>query len=380
MSIFDDIPRTSLALPAEEAKFAYLNLSARPEAGRVREKVDAWSAGYPEKNRDELVARLRSAIDDQHHSAFFELFLYHLLLARGCKVLEIEPTLPHTSKSPDFLAENGAQERFYLEAVQVSGLSSQDVAAQARLSTALAAVDSTPSPLHFLDLMVRGSPSQPLSTKKLITALKSWIARLPADETAKDVPPFVWDEHGAKIELRAWTRSKLDASGRATGISRTPVMRIEPSREIRPALKKKASRYGKLDHPYLVALNALSIHHGETAVIDALLGTPVVRLSRGPDGEEIVEEVRQPDGIWYGPPYGQPQDTRLSGVIALKRIDPWNFCSKTGLLIPNPWAAEPLPKLGLGTAEFILKGSQYERLDGQQMHALVGLPAAWPEA
>lgn len=100
-------------------------------------------------------------------------------------MLEIEPTLPHTTKSPDFLAENAAQERFYLEAVQASGLSSQDVAARARLSTALAAIDSTPSPLHFLDLSVSGSADQPLSTKKLTTALKLWIASLPADETAK---------------------------------------------------------------------------------------------------------------------------------------------------------------------------------------------------
>jgi hypothetical protein len=380
MSIFDDIARTSIGLPAREAQFAYLNLSARTEAARVREKVDAWFADYPEKNRDELIARFRSAIDDQHHSAFFELFLYQLLLARGCKVLEIEPTLPHTTKSPDFLAENAAQERFYLEAVQASGLSSQDVAARARLSTALAAVDSTPSPLHFLDLSVSGSAEQPLSTKKLTTALKSWIASLPADETAKDAPPFVWEEHGVKMELRAWARGKPDPGGRAIGISRTPVMRIEPSQEIRPALKKKASRYGKLDHPYLVALNGLSAHHSEEAVIDALLGTTAVRFSKDPNGEEIIEEIRQPDGIWYGPPDGQPQNTRLSGVLALKRIDPWNFCSKTGLLIPNPWAAKPLSKLDLGTAEFVLKGNQYERVEGKPMHALVGLPAAWPEA
>jgi len=380
MSIFDDIARTSTELPVGEAQFAYLNLSGRPEAARVRDNVDAWFAGYPEKRRDELIARFRSAIDDQHHSAFFELFLYQLMLARGCKVLEIEPTLPHTTKSPDFLAENSAQERFYVEAVQASGLSSQDVAARARLSTALTAIDNTPSPLHFLDLTVSGSAGQPLSIKKLTTALKSWIASLPADETAKDVPPFVWDEHGTKIELRAWARRKPDPTGRAIGISRTPVRRIEPSQEIRPALKKKAARYGKLDHPYLVALNGLSAHHSEEAVIDALLGTPFVRFSKGPNGEEIVEELRQPDGIWYGPPDGQPQNTRMSGVLALKRIDPWNFCSKTGLLIPNPWAAKPFPKLDLGTAEFVLKGNQYERVDGKPMHGLIGLPAVWPEA
>ncbi|MCA1373567.1 MULTISPECIES: hypothetical protein [unclassified Bradyrhizobium] len=380
MSIFDDIPRDDLGPPLQdETQFAYLNRSGRAEAARVREKVDAWFAAYPESHRDALVARFRSAIDDQHRSAFFELFLYHMLLARGLKVLEIEPKLEHTDKSPDFLVENAKGDRFYVEAVQASGLSAQQVAAQARLNTALSAIDSTPSPLHFLDLRVTGSPTAPLSTKKLKTALKSWIAGLPADETARQASPFVWEEHGAKIQLNAWTRNKPDKKGRAIGVRRSPVMRIDPSQEIRPGLRKKASRYGKLDHPYLVAINALSTHHSELAVIDALLGTPYVQLSKGPNGEEIVEHRRRPDGVWYGPPDGQPQNTRLSGVLALMKIDPWNFASKTGLLIPNPWTQKPLPQLGLGTDELVIVDEEYERKKGQPMHELVGLPAIWPE-
>lgn len=380
MSIFDDIPREDTGAPSQdESQFAYLNRSARPEATRVRERVDAWFAAYPESHRGPLIARFRSTIDDQHRSAFFELFLYHLLLARGCKVIEIEPQLEHTDKSPDFLVENARGERFYVEAVQASGLSSQEVAAQARLNTALSAIDSTPSPLHFLDLKVTGSPTKPLSTKKLKTALKSWIAGLPADETARHAAPFVWEEHGAKIQLNAWTRNKPDEKGRAIGVRRFPLMRIDPSREIRPALKKKASRYGRLDHPYLVAINALSTHHSELAVTDALLGTAYVALSKGPNGEEIEEHRRRPDGVWYGPPDGQPQNTRLSAVLALLKIDPWNFANKTGLLIPNPWAEKPLPQIGLGTAELAVVEDQYERKEGEPMHKLFGLPANWPE-
>jgi hypothetical protein len=377
MSIFDDIPREDLEVPPPgEAQFAYLNRSGRPEAKRVREKIDAWFTSYPETHRDGLISRFRATIDDQHRSAFFELVLYQVLLVRGCKVIAIEPKLEHTDKSPDFLVENARKERVYVEAVQASGLSSQDVAAQARLNTALSAIDSTPSPKHFLDLRVTGSPTNPLSTKKLTSALKSWIAGLPTDETARQVAPFVWDEHGAKIRLSAWVRHKPDENGKAIGVRWFPFVRIDPSREIRPALKKKAARYGKLDHPYLVALNALSSHHSEAAVIDTLLGTPYVRFSKGPDGEEIVRELRRPDGIWYGPPDGRPQNTGLSGVLALMKIDPWNFAAKTGLLIPNPWAQKTFPKLDLGMAELAVVGDGYERRDGSPM---VGLSASWPE-
>jgi hypothetical protein len=56
-------------------------------------KIDAWLSSYPETHRDGLIARFRATIDYQHRSAFFELFLYHLLLARGCKMIEIEPKL-----------------------------------------------------------------------------------------------------------------------------------------------------------------------------------------------------------------------------------------------------------------------------------------------
>jgi hypothetical protein len=216
MSIFDSIPRDDTEpLPPGESQFAYLNRSGRPEAARVRDKAETWFAGYPDTHRDELVARFRSAIDDQHQSAFFELFLFHLLQARGCKVMAIEPKLDHTDKSPDFLVENAKQERFYVEAVQASGLSNQDVAARARLNTALSAIDSTPSPTHFLDLRVTGSPTKPLSVNNLKARLKSWIAGLPADETTKQAAPFVWDEHGVKIQLSAWTRtSPMKRAGR----------------------------------------------------------------------------------------------------------------------------------------------------------------------
>lgn len=379
MTIFDNIPRDDTQPPLkDETQFAYLNRSGRTDAARVRDKVDAWFAAYPEAHRVPLVARFRSSISDQHRSAFFELLLYHLLLARGCNVLAIEPVLAHTDASPDFLVEDAASQRFYVEAVQVSGLSNPEVSAQARLNTALSAIDGMSSPHHFLDLKVTGSPAKPLSVKKLKSTLRSWIAGLPFDETARLTAPFVWDEHGCKIQLTAWSRNKPDEKGRAIGVQRSSFVRADPSQDVRPALKKKASRYCELDHPYLVALNALSKHHSEGAVIDALFGTPQLRLTKG-IAEETVDYPRQPDGVWYGPPDGQPQNTRLSAVLVLMKIDPWNFANKSGLFIPNPWAKRPLPNPNLGTTEFALVGERFKRKDGKSLCELLGISANWPD-
>jgi hypothetical protein len=41
---------------------------------------------------------------------------------------------------------------------------------------------------------------------------------------------------------------------------------------------------------------------------------------------------------------------------------------------PQPWAAKPLPKLGLGTAELVVVGDEYERKEGKPMHELLNLP------
>src|SRR5262245_19699515 len=130
MSIFDEIPRQHFeGRPDGEAMFAYTNRSGRAEAQRVRDSMDSWVKRYPETHRENLVARLRSVSDDQHRTAFFELFLYRLLQVRGHKIIDIEPKLEHTGKSPDFLAETPNRERFYIEAAMATGFSNQEVAA-----------------------------------------------------------------------------------------------------------------------------------------------------------------------------------------------------------------------------------------------------------
>jgi hypothetical protein len=129
----------------------------------VRQLVDGWLDRYPAGHRDGLVARFRSSIDDQHHSAFFELFLHEFIVVHGHKVIAIEPTLTQTSKSPDFLIESDQGHRLYLEAAITTGHCRDESAAQARLNQALAAIDKTSSPKYFLDLCVKGVPGCPVS-------------------------------------------------------------------------------------------------------------------------------------------------------------------------------------------------------------------------
>jgi len=377
MTAFDDVPRQGRDPPQQdETAFAYLNRSGRAEAGRVRRLVDTWLDHYPLQHRDALVTRFRSSIDDQHRSAFFELFLHELVLTRGHKVVAIEPKLAHTTRSPDFLVETSQGERFYLEGVIATGRSREDAAAQARLNQALAAIDSTPSPAHFLDLSAHGVPSAPISINKMKRSLARWIATLPEDDAATSAAPFVYDEHGLRITLRAFPRKNRARGTRSIGVRHFPVRQVTVDEDIRGALEKKASRYGDLDHPYVVAVNALGLFHHEDDAFDSLLGTAVTQMREFNDGTFRTEDTRKPDGVWVGPK--GPRRRGLSAVFSTEQIDPWNFASRHARLIRNPWSIAVLPPIALGVDEFAPIDGNFRRTEGMIVGRIFGLPEAWP--
>ena len=159
--------------------------------------------------------------------------------------------------------------RLYLECVLATGRSQQEVAAQARLNQALTALDRICSPNHFLDLTVHGVPDDADIDQGDDEALSAWIAGMPIYDNAMDAAPFQHQEHGATISLRAFPRRHPERARRAIGARFFPARQVTVDADVRGALEKKASRYGALDQPYVVAVNALRMGAREDAAIDA---------------------------------------------------------------------------------------------------------------
>jgi hypothetical protein len=217
MPVFTEGPRCDARPPyPKESALAYLDRSARLEADALRSLIEDWLDGYPPDEAPDLAARLRSARDDQHRSAFFELLLHRLLRALGHRVLAIEPKLPHTSKSPDFLVDSVEGTRFYLEGV------------------------------------------------------------------------------GAQ------------------------------SGDLHAVLKRKASRYGALDLPLVVAVTS---------------------------GEDEARLQKALTDLWQGP--RGPQRRILSAVLAFGPVDPWHFRESRIELIRHPNAERPLPAIGFGAGSSV---------------------------
>lgn len=350
MSAFDDIER-NLEGPAGRliSSFDYLNESARPEAARVRELIDAALARYPASNREAMRNRLRSVDETGHFSAFFELALHDLALRQGCTVLAVEPAIVGCNRSPDFLVETGEGVRFYLEATLATGQSHADAGAERRMAEALAALDAIESPDFFLGVHTSGSlPTQPVSRLRLRREVQRWVDGLNYDEVCAawergtGIPSLPHEQHGMRLRIEAAPRRQTRgiAGERAIGlVAPEGVAIVQPHVAINSAVAGKAGRYGDLDLPYIIAVNALADFAERTSVVEALFGTEYI-VMREVDGVwGGPEERRHPNGVWYG--RQGPVNTRVSAVLSTQRLTPWSVGQRRARVTLNPWARLP---------------------------------------
>lgn len=368
------------------SQFEYLNRSDRDEAGRVRTLVEELFLRYPAEAQDSLRTRLRSADDNQHLAAAFELVLHELLLRSGCQILAVEPSLEGTGRSPDFLAQSEAGVRFYLEATLATGRSRNQVGADRRLSEALQAIDSVQSPDFFLDVHIDGTPEAPVSGRQLRRRLADWLdtldyaqitAQRNGEATAR--PIFSYEQHGVRFRIAVMPRRQTRGTserGRAIAGRMLAPISVQPQEPIRSAVIGKARRYGDLDAPYIVAVNALSTYASEEDAVNALFGAKVVSVRQTSDGFE--DRIgRDTDGVWCGPQ--GPVNTRVSGVLSTERLGPWSLGQRRARLFVNPWARRPLVASPLAIDIREVRDERLHRTAGSSIAELLELPEGWPE-
>ena len=154
---------------------------------------------------------------------------------------------------------------------------------------------------------------------------------------------------------------------------------VQPRLAIRDAVNGKATRYGDLDLPYVVAVNAMSDFANEEDAVDALFGPLATIVQRTGEGDEH-EFARLPDSVWNsewkGP--GEPTNTRVSAVLSTERLTPWSVGQQRARLIINPWAQKPLPEPALGVDVLRLQGPWLRRFPGKDLRTIFGCPEGWP--
>jgi len=184
MSVFDDIERNELGpRPYAQPDFNYLNASARPGVHAIRHAIEDWFLHYPNDDRGELRARLRSEDNYQHRSAFFELFLHELLFRLGCDV-EVHPQIVGTQRRPDFHVESPMGHACYLEAILASDETREESAANARMNQVYDALNRLNSPDFYIGMNLGGAPATPPSARHIRAFLSRHLAQLNFDDIA----------------------------------------------------------------------------------------------------------------------------------------------------------------------------------------------------
>ena len=366
--LFDNIKREyqGPALYAEP-QFRYLNRSARPQAVSIRDTLERWFCRYSEgQTKKDIMGRFRSGDDSQYRSAFFELLLHELLLQLNCKV-ELHPPLNGTTNRPDFLVNPITGSPFYLEAAIVSDESDKEAAARARLNVIYDALDRLDSPDFLVGMKISGVPFSLPPARQIRAFLGRNLASVDADEIAliwktkgiDAVPRWPISGSNWKIEFFPYPK-KPEARGkqgsRTLGTFIQPRARdIDSVSALRDTLLEKARRYGELNLPYVIAVNALT-------------DFPV-------DSDDVWGALFGNEGVWTGS--SGPRYTRLSCVV-IARVLEWNVSNAPVCLYHNPWARFVYDSCLTNLPQARMLNDEIKWIGGKLLGELLHLPPNWP--
>ncbi|HXT00330.1 MAG TPA: hypothetical protein VN915_06620 [Elusimicrobiota bacterium] len=328
-----------------ETHFHFLNRSALADFTATRGLVEAMFADFPEPGKADLRARFRSG-DEPHSGAFFELFLYSVLRKMGYSPA-LHPSSGSTNRRVDFQIE-AAGKSVFIEARTLT--SSEETSVHERLmAPILDAIDDLKSQDFFLHVDYQGELKKAIAIGPIKKHLTTWLASLDYDkikaESAgengfRNWPVTKWVQDGCAIDFTACPKGKARGEpGRAIGMEMGGGWSGTGHR-LRKMLAAKARRYGKLNTPYVIAVNVMDGSTDSEDALQALYGQEAVEFKTYTDGRRESRLFRKMDGLWRqndGPRY-----KRVSGVLIASRLRPWCMPQSRLTLYMNPWADFPL--------------------------------------
>lgn len=379
MALFDMV-REEHTAPAgyAESSFQFLNRSTRPEIQRIRDVCEDWHSRYPETDKAELRTRFRDRNNNNHNSAFFELFLHELLLRSGYKVICHPETANETTTHPDFCVTSPTGIEFYLEAVVVTGKTEVEKSTQMRMNQAYDTLNHMNSPNIFLHIRIHGEPATPPSGRKMREELERYLANLDPDQIydLRENYDYEEAEHVYRYDRDGWVidfypipkslelRGKPGIRPLGRHTDQLKIMKLDDA--LRSALLSKARHYGKLELPLIVAVNALHLAFDDSDYQQALRGTEQIFHNEAGDTETDCAS----NGVFYDE-YGP----RLSPILFFKYLKPDNFPRTEALLVHNRLATTPLHSI----LSRLTQVGHGQREHGETLAEIFEISSDWPK-
>jgi len=321
--------------------YDFYDRSDRKEVAKIRNELNAWFNHYPDEDKPELINRFKAGFS----SAFYELFIYEVFRRQGFTLFP-HPELPNSTKRPDFMAKKGELELF-LEACEATDLSEAEKALKNKTGTLYDIINTINSPNFFLrinELHFKSNLSP--SGRKIVNFLEKEVLNYDPDVLTKELtkhgievsPQITYEDKNIKITFSLIPKSPEGRNKLKKPIVIYPFQSCWGGSEdsIKTAIEKKATRYGKLDKPFIVCVNSISDKMtDEHDVHNALFGPLKVSWSTNPVNRD-EKWIRDGGGVFKGP--AGPQFTRMTGTF-VTNIHPGNLHVAKHWLVKHPFSA-----------------------------------------
>ena len=352
-----------------------------------RERINLWASDLPVEAAD-IIARMRSRDDQNYDTALAELIIYQTF-RRLSFCLTFHPEVIDENNHPDFLISNSSGEKTaYLEVTTINR-PAYDVGRDNREGVVFGALNSIEiaADLRLVYSVEEFGAASP-SAKKLCRAVMQWVeehadAARAGQHITRD---FQFHDWRIKLGLLGGASEKLDTSKIALwgSIAGKFVGQLEQLNSLKKSLNLKASRYGTLDLPYIIAVfdrtDTLAWFESDFAgnVAESLFGTEVHEDIMLTSGKVIGGGIRDIDG-WFGC-LETPKHSNVSAVIVFPEVSLWCFSKKRGqpIFVRNPWATHPITSDLLPIRHLIMTRTDWKLTAGQRMSEILGFPSPWP--
>ena len=364
MTLFAAIDRTNPDVAAHaEDTYSFLNRVDDPVFERIRELLNAWFARYralqPARAANDVAGRIRSKQPLQFDGAFWELYLHEAHIRLNFDVA----THPEDVRHPDFVLTKGG-ERLFLEAT-ITGTNPGLPGSGSNAAQVYDWINQAHDPNYFVSVDIIEAGRTTPKRREVTKPLEAWLAGL-ADN---------WRVHRAALErgdssdlpscelaIRDWVLEfeAYPKSLKARAESSLPTIGVYPGQAawqgssaeiVRAKLRGKATHYGDLDAPFVIALHDVTPFASRGVMREALFG------------------LEQP---FWSEKAGSAN--RVSAVLAASDFGMSSPARKTPELWLNPHARHPVPG-GLLSWPVVGQEGSDASIDPA---ALFEIPADWP--
>lgn len=384
--LFDDFERTDYS-PASmtESHYSFLNRMSMPYWVKIRQLLEYWIVHLPIAMRGDIIGRMKSGDDKDFLGAFWETYLYIIFKNLDFEAT-VHPKINEYKNRPDFMLN--IKGKHYIVEATASSTSSKKP--QYKIwDQVYDIINKIDSPYFFLNLELICAGTEQPSISKSLSKLESKLKILGSsnedEEELQNISNnFVYYicDRDWKIKITVFSKNKLrNKKIRPIGISTLGIglgiPNSKDSREIflKALNKKKASHYGKILNPYIIAISLDSYYPYDYIVLDALFGNHQINIPEADPNRKWSSN--EPSCFWRE---YDGRNNSVSAVVVAHRLKPSSIVKSEPTIWHNPWAKYPI-------SDNIFPWKSY-RIDSQntlhmtesriQTYEILGLDEDWP--